>query len=72
MTVTAEIGGNRIELINTIASANDIHRANSYGGLPSLLDRYKTVAKYKVVVVIFLQLIFSRLNVENLVVFSGF
>ena len=51
MTVTAEIGGNRIELINTIASANDIHCANSYSGLPSLLDRYISQGGIKPVIV---------------------
>ena len=51
MTVTAEIGGDRIKSINTIASAIDIHGINSYGGLPSLLDRYKSQGGIKPVIV---------------------
>ena len=52
----------------------DNHQMINFGSCSYLgLEKHnKTVAKYKGVVVIFLQLIFSRLNVENLVVFSGF
>jgi len=40
MTVTAEIGGGRIGSINEFCPAVDIHGVNSYGGAPSLPERY--------------------------------
>ena len=40
MTVTADIGGARIERVDQ-ASAIDIHGINSYGGAPSLAERYR-------------------------------
>lgn len=40
MTVTAEIGGARIERVDQ-ASSIDIHGINSYGGAPSLAERYR-------------------------------
>ena len=51
MTVTAEIGGGRIESINTIASAIDIHGINSYGGFPSLVERYRAQGGTKPVII---------------------
>lgn len=51
MTVTAEIGGGRIESINNIASAIDIHGVNSYGGFPSLIERYKAAGGNKPVII---------------------
>jgi hypothetical protein len=40
MTVTAEIGGARVERVNK-ASAIDIHGINSYGGALTLAERYR-------------------------------
>ncbi|MBT8135805.1 MAG: hypothetical protein KJO54_02195 [Gammaproteobacteria bacterium] len=40
MTVTAEIGGGRIRAVND-APAIDLHGINSYGGAPSLPERYR-------------------------------
>ncbi|MDJ0928565.1 MAG: glycoside hydrolase family 2 TIM barrel-domain containing protein [Gammaproteobacteria bacterium] len=40
MTVTAEIGGGRIESINQFAPDIDIHGINAYGGAASLPQRY--------------------------------
>ena len=39
MTVTAEIGGGRIESLHKHSPAIDIHGINSYGGAPSLAER---------------------------------
>ena len=39
MTVTAEIGGGRIESLHKHSPAIDIHGINSYGGAPSLTER---------------------------------
>jgi len=41
MTVTAEIGGGRIESLHKHSPAIDIHGINSYGGAPSLAERYR-------------------------------
>lgn len=41
MTTTAEIGGKRIASINALCPAIDIHGINSYGGGPSLPERYR-------------------------------
>jgi len=41
MTVTAEIGGKRVESIHKFCPDIDIMGINSYGGLPSLPERYK-------------------------------
>jgi hypothetical protein len=41
MTVTAEIGGGRIEGVHKRCPAIDIHGINSYGGAPSLTERYR-------------------------------
>ncbi len=41
MTVTAEIGGGRIKGVHERSPAIDIHGINSYGGAPSLLERYR-------------------------------
>jgi hypothetical protein len=40
MTVTAEIGGERVASINKYCPSIDIHGINSYGGAPSLGERY--------------------------------
>jgi len=41
MTVTAEIGGGRIESVHKNSPAIDIHGINSYGGAPSLSERLR-------------------------------
>ncbi len=41
MTVTAEIGGERIKYIHQRCPAIDIHGINSYGGAQSLAKRYR-------------------------------
>ena len=41
MTVTAELGGGRIESVHQRSPAIDIHGINSYGGAPSLPDRLR-------------------------------
>ena len=41
MTVTAEIGGGRIEGVHKHCPAIDIHGINSYGGALSLTERYR-------------------------------
>jgi hypothetical protein len=41
MTVTAEIGGGRIESLHKHSPAIDIHGINSYGGAPSLATRFR-------------------------------
>ena len=42
MTVTAEIGGDRIANVHERSPAIDIHGINSYGGAPSIPDRLRT------------------------------
>jgi len=41
MTITAEIGGGRISSIAKYGTAIDIHGINSYGGSPSIPERYR-------------------------------
>jgi len=41
MTVTAEIGKNQIAGLNRFCPSIDIHGINSYGGAPSIPERYK-------------------------------
>ena len=41
MTVTAELGGGRIESVHQRSPAIDIHGINSYGGAPSLAERLR-------------------------------
>ncbi|MBT8120062.1 MAG: hypothetical protein KJN89_10135, partial [Gammaproteobacteria bacterium] len=41
MTVTAEIGGERISNIEKYGTAIDIHGINAYGGSPSMAERYR-------------------------------
>ena len=47
MTVTAEIGGERIKYIHQRCPAIDIHGINSYGGAVSLADRYRQAGASK-------------------------
>ncbi len=41
MTVTAEVGGGRIDWVHNRTPAIDIHGVNSYGGAPSLAERLR-------------------------------
>jgi hypothetical protein len=41
MTVTAELGGGRIDGVHKRCPAIDIHGINSYGGAPSVAERYR-------------------------------
>ena len=41
MTVTAEIGGRRIEFVHERSPAIDIHGINAYGGAPTIADRLR-------------------------------
>lgn len=41
MTVTAEIGGSRVKAIHDLCPDVDIMGINSYGGLPSVVERYR-------------------------------
>ncbi|MGB0347750.1 MAG: hypothetical protein ACPGGA_09710, partial [Balneolaceae bacterium] len=45
------IGGGRIESIHNIASAIDIHGINSYGGFPSVVERYRAQGGTKPVII---------------------
>ena len=47
MTVTAEIGGNRIEMVHRHTPAIDIHGINSYGGAASIARRMREGAATK-------------------------
>jgi len=41
MTVTADIGGGRIDMVHNHTPAIDIHGINSYGGAPSVAERMR-------------------------------
>lgn len=47
MTVTAELGGERVEWVQEQCPAIDIHGINSYGGAPSLTERYRAAGGTK-------------------------
>ena len=47
MTVTAEIGGGRIEGVHRRCSCIDIHGINAYAGVPSLAERYREAGTSK-------------------------
>ena len=47
MTVTAEIGGGRIEGVHRRCSCIDIHGINTYAGAPSLAERYREAGTSK-------------------------
>ena len=51
MTVTAEIGGRRVEAVHRLCPDIDIMGVNSYGGLPSLPERYRRLGGTKPIVV---------------------
>jgi hypothetical protein len=50
MTVTAEIGGARVKSIKEHCPAVDIHGINSYGGAPSLVERYRKAGGTKPII----------------------
>jgi len=47
MTVTAEIGGGRVASINEYCPAIDIHGINTYGGAPSMPERFRAAGGRK-------------------------
>lgn len=47
MTTVSEIGGKRVEMINKYCPSIDIIGINSYGGAPSLADRYRKAGGVK-------------------------
>ncbi len=51
MTVTAEIGGKRVEAVHRICPDIDIMGINSYGGLPSVPDRYRNLGGTKPIII---------------------
>ncbi len=51
MTVTAEIGGERVRSVRDITKDIDIHGVNTYGGLPSMIDRYKEAGGTKPIII---------------------
>ncbi|NND53845.1 MAG: hypothetical protein HKN56_02615, partial [Gammaproteobacteria bacterium] len=50
MTVTAEIGGGRVQSVNELCPDIDIHGINSYGGGASLADRYRAAGGKKPII----------------------
>jgi len=51
MTVTAEIGGHRVEAVHRLCQDIDIMGINSYGGLPSVVERYQKLNGVKPIVI---------------------
>jgi hypothetical protein len=51
MTITAEIGGARVQAVHEITTHIDIHGVNTYGGLPSMIDRYKAAGGTKPIII---------------------
>ncbi len=51
MTVTAEIGGRRVEAVHNLCPDIDIMGINSYGGLPSVPARYRKLGGAKPIVI---------------------
>ncbi|NNE43787.1 MAG: hypothetical protein HKN12_06245 [Gemmatimonadetes bacterium] len=51
MTTTADIGGRRVAAIHALCPDIDIHGINSYGGLPSIPERYRKAGGTKPVVI---------------------
>jgi hypothetical protein len=47
MTITAELGGERLRGVQELCPAIDIHGINSYGGAPSLPKRYREGGGHK-------------------------
>jgi len=51
MTVTAEIGGRRVRAVHDLCPDIDIMGINSYGGLPSVPQRYKKLKGAKPIII---------------------
>jgi len=51
MTVTADIGGRRVHAVHSLCPDIDIMGINSYGGLPSLPERYRDAGGSKPIVI---------------------
>ena len=51
MTVTADIGGQRVEAVHRLCPDIDIMGINSYGGMPSIPDRYRQAGGTKPVII---------------------
>ena len=51
MTVTAEIGGRRVQAVHSLCPDIDIMGINSYGGLPSLPQRYRRLRGTKPIII---------------------
>jgi hypothetical protein len=51
MTVTAEIGGARVRAVHSLCPDIDIMGINSYGGLPSVPERYRRLGGTKPIVI---------------------
>ena len=51
MTVTAEIGGRRVEMVHNLCPDVDIMGINSYGGLPSIPVRYRKRGGLKPIII---------------------
>jgi len=51
MTVTAEIGGSRVRAVHELCPDIDIMGINSYGGLPSVPERYRELGGSKPIVI---------------------
>jgi len=51
MTVTAEIGGRRVRAVHRLCPDIDIMGINSYGGLPSVPERYRRLGGTKPIII---------------------
>ncbi len=51
MTVTAEIGGGRVKAVHEMCPHIDIMGINSYGGLPSVPERYRKLGGTKPIII---------------------
>jgi hypothetical protein len=51
MTVTAEIGGGRVKAVHALCPHIDIMGINSYGGLPSVPERYRKLGGTKPIII---------------------
>jgi hypothetical protein len=51
MTVTADIGGSRVRAVHELCPDIDIMGINSYGGLPSIPQRYRNVKGTKPIII---------------------
>ena len=51
MTVTAEIGGGRVQAVHSLCPDIDIMGINSYGGLPSVPERYRKLGGTKPIII---------------------